>query len=291
MFRALTLLVPEDVADDVSALLIESGADGVEVEEPGARLMPGKEPPPAGTARLIGYFSPESNVAALGATVEDFLGHPVGIDERPIPDQDWNEVWKSHFSPLKVSDRLWICPSWRLGETPPEARTLVLDPGMAFGTGTHATTSLCLEGVDAFLAERPGASVLDVGTGSGILAIAAKLLGGGRVAATDNDPVAVQVASENAAINQVELDLSTRTLAETGAPFDLVVANIMANTLIELAPELARCVAAGGELLLSGVLDFQCEEVAAAYDAEGLVRRPFTGRGEWVLLHFTKAPA
>jgi ribosomal protein L11 methyltransferase len=288
MYRSITAYVPEEMADDLSALLFDYGAEGVEVEDSSVKLMPGKEPPPAGKARLIGYFSPEGADAALRAALTEAVGEEVELVEQELPDKDWNEVWKSHFAPIEVSPRLWVCPSWRLGETPPEAKVLVLDPGMAFGTGTHATTSLCLEAIDEFLARRPGASVLDVGTGSGILAIAAKLLGAGRVIGTDNDIVAVRVARENATLNKVEVDLSTVGLNAVKGPFQLVVANIMAQTLIDLAPSLAKQMEPGGELFLSGILDFQGDDVAEAFAENGLEGVSRREKGEWVLLHFKK---
>lgn len=289
MYRSLSFEVPEDFGDDVAALLIERGADGVEVEDSTVRLMPGRPPLTEGRARLIGYFSPESIDPTLAEDIGDFVGETVEIAEAPIPDRDWNEVWKSHFAPIEVSSRLWVCPSWRLGETPPEARVLVLDPGMAFGTGTHATTSLCMVALDELLAEKPGLDVLDVGTGSGILAIAAKLLGAGRVVGTDNDPIAIQVAEENAELNKVSPELSVGTLDGVGGPFPLVVANIMASTLTEIAEPLAAQVAPGGDLLLSGILDFQADDVEAVYVAQGLKAHARREQGEWVLIHLRRA--
>lgn len=286
MYRSVTVLVPEEAADDVAALLVERGADGVEVEDSTVRLMPGREPPPPGRARLIGYFSPENVDPSLGEAIGAFVGESISLEAQTLPSKDWNEVWKSHFAPIEISPRLWVCPSWRLGETPPGARTLVLDPGMAFGTGTHATTSLCLRALDHLLFRTPGLEVLDVGTGSGILAIAAKLLGAGRVVATDNDPVAVRVAEENAALNRVELELSTTGLDEVEGRFAVVVANIMAHTLIELAPLLLARLAPGGRLLLSGILLDQADEVAAAFAGRGAREEQRNEDGEWVLLSF-----
>ncbi len=288
MYRAVSLLVPQEMADDVAALLVEHGADGVEVEDASVMLMPGKVPPPAGEARLIAYCSPEALAPGVERALEEFVGARVPMDSQVLPDRDWNEVWKSHFAPVEVSERLWVCPSWRLGETPPEATVLVLDPGMAFGTGTHATTALCLREIDRRLANRPGLALLDVGTGSGILGIAARLLGAGRVVGVDSDPVAVRVARENAGRNDVELELSNSPLDRVAGPFPLVVANIMASTLVEMAPELSRQVAQGGELLLSGVLDFQVDEVERAFVARGLEPAGREAQGEWVLLAFAR---
>jgi ribosomal protein L11 methyltransferase len=168
---------------------------------------------------------------------------------------------------------------------------IVLDPGMAFGTGTHPTTSLCLAALSDLLAARPGARVLDVGTGSGLLAIAARKLGAGVVAGNDNDPVAVQVARENAALNGVALELNERDVGEQHGPFELVLANILANTLVALAPALAAQLAPGGVVLLSGILTPQEEEVRAAYLEAGLVPLPGGDRrdGEWSLLALTRA--
>lgn len=289
MYRSLTLLVPENFADDVASVLVLRGADGVEVEDSTVMLMPGKELPPAGQARLIGYFSPEGlDASLLAGVVEEIIGEPVDVHEEEIPARDWNEVWMSHFAPIEISSRLWVCPSWRLGETPENARTLVLDPGMAFGTGTHATTSLCLHALDELLLDEPDVQVLDVGTGSGILAIAAKLLGAGRVVGTDNDPVALQVARENADINHVEIELSDADPQKLAGPFPIVVANIMAHTLKELAPQLVAQVAPGGDLLLSGILLPQGDDVEEAFVAAGMEPKARREDGEWVLIHLVR---
>jgi ribosomal protein L11 methyltransferase len=161
---------------------------------------------------------------------------------------------------------------------------VVIDPGMAFGTGSHGTTALCLAALSDLLAGRPGATVLDVGTGSGLLAIAARKLGAARVAANDVDPKAVEVARENAAANGVELEIVEAPLPGIPGTFDVVVANILANTLVELAPELAAKLAPGGVLLLSGLLHPQEDEVRRAYVALGLAPLPGRREGEWSLV-------
>ena len=177
-------------------------------------------------------------------------------------------------------------PSWISEPPPPGAVEVVLDPGMAFGTGGHPTTSLCLAALSDLLAARPGASVLDVGTGSGILAIAARKLGAGRVAANDDDPKAVEVARENAAANGADVEIALAPARTIDGTFDLVVANILANTLVALAPELAGKLAPGGVVLLSGILAPQEDEVRRAYVACGL--SPLAGgdrrEGEWSLV-------
>jgi ribosomal protein L11 methyltransferase len=278
---SLTAEVSADRADDCTAWLFEQGAAGVEEREVGLAPMPGARQPGAGFVLLVAFFDDleAARVAAAGLEV------PAEVAE--IPDRDWGEEWKKGLGPITVG-RLFLRPSWVDAAPPPGAAEVVLDPGMAFGTGTHATTSLCLGAIDAFLAARPGASVLDVGTGSGLLAIAARKLGAGRVAANDNDPVAVAVAGENAERNGAALELTGEPPAAIPGRFDLVVANILANVLVELAPELAARMAPGGELVLAGILVPQEEEVRAPFVAQGLLPLAGERRGEWSMLRFRR---
>jgi ribosomal protein L11 methyltransferase len=278
---SLTAELPADEADACTALLFELGAAGVEEREAGLAPMPGERQPGAGRVLLIAFFADRDAARDAAAALD------VPADLAEIPDRDWGEEWKKGLGPISVG-RLFLRPSWIDAAPPPGAAEVVLDPGMAFGTGTHATTSLCLGAIDAFLARRPGASVLDVGTGSGLLAIAAAKLGAGRVAANDNDPVAVAVAAENAERNGVRLELTGAPPSAIAGTFDLVVANILANVLVELAPDLARRTAPGGEVVLAGVLVPQEEEVARAFLAQGLAGLPGERRGEWSLLRFRR---
>ncbi len=278
---SLTAELPAEEADDCTALLFEAGAAGVEEREPGLAPMPGDRQPAPGNVLLIAFF------ADAAAAREAAAGLAVSAELAEIPDRDWGEEWKKGLGPIAIG-RVFLRPSWVEAAAPPGAVEIVLDPGMAFGTGTHATTALCLAAIDDFLARRPGASVLDVGTGSGRLAIAARRLGAGRVAANDNDPVAVAVAAENAERNGVRLELTGDPPAAIPGAFDLVVANILANVLVELAPDLASRATAGGEVVLAGVLVPQEEAVAAAFVARGLERLPGERRGEWSLLRFRR---
>jgi ribosomal protein L11 methyltransferase len=274
---SLTLDVERARAEDVAAELFDLGASGVEVRDGEAVPMPGVALPGPGRAILVAFFTERA--------VADDAAATYGGDVASLPDEDWGETWKKGLGPLAVG-RAFVRPSWIDAPTPPGMAEIVLDPGMAFGTGTHPTTALCLAVLSDLLAARPGASVLDVGTGSGLLAIAARNLGAGRVAANDVDPVAVDVARENAERNGAALELTTAPLDAIAGPFDLVVANILANTLVELAPAIAARVAAGGRVLLAGILTPQEDEVRAAYVAAGL--RPVPGgdarEGEWSLL-------
>ncbi|HET7753987.1 MAG TPA: 50S ribosomal protein L11 methyltransferase [Anaeromyxobacteraceae bacterium] len=279
MSWSLTVEVPEGDAEEVSASLFEAGASGVEVRDSTTLPMPGQPAPAPGRALLVAWFAdePDANAArvAIGAG-----------DVAEVVEQDWSETWKAGLRAFTVGD-VFVRPSWIEGAAPPGAVEVVLDPGMAFGTGTHPTTSLCLAALGEVVRGRAGVRVLDVGTGSGLLAIAAARLGAARVVATDNDPVALDVAAENAARNRVALELSSEPPEVLRGEFDLVIANILANTLVELAPGIAARLAAGGTLLLSGILAGQEDEVRAAYLAEGLDRLEPDGdrsQGEWRLV-------
>jgi ribosomal protein L11 methyltransferase len=279
----VTLETERDAADDLAALLVDAGASGVEVRDGEAVPMPGARPPPAGRALLVAWF-PGRDGAAAAAEAH-------GGEVAEVADADWGEAWKKGLAPL-AAGRVWVRPSWIDAAPPPGLVEVVLDPGMAFGTGTHPTTSLCLAALSELVAARPGSDVLDVGTGSGLLAIAAARLGAGRVAANDVDPVALRVAAENAALNGVALELTGAPAAAIPGAFDVVVANILANTLVELAPALAARLAPGGVLLLAGILVPQEDEVRAAYRAEGLSPVPGGDRreGEWSLLALRRPP-
>jgi ribosomal protein L11 methyltransferase len=274
---SVTLDADAAAAEDLAAGLFDLGAAGVEIRDGEGTPMPGARLPEPGRALLVAFF--ESREAAEGALAR----HGGALDL--VADEDWGEGWKRHFAPLDVG-RVRVRPSWIDAPPPPGSVEVVLDPGMAFGTGSHATTSLCLAALSDLLALRPGASVLDVGTGSGILAIAARRLGARRVAANDDDPKAVEVATENARRNGADVEVVALPVGEVPGSFDVVVANILANTLVELAPAIASKLAPGGVVLLSGILAAQEDEVRRAYRALGLEPLPSGDRrdGEWSLL-------
>jgi ribosomal protein L11 methyltransferase len=197
---------------------------------------------------------------------------------------------------MKVGPRSWVHPPWEVPEHAPGDALVIIDPGMAFGTGSHPTTSLCLERVDELLAAMPGADVLDVGTGSGVIALLAARLGAGaRIAGTENDPVALQVAAENVERNGLPADRIAWLLKspdELPPPFDqpfpIVVANILLNTLTELAPQIARKVAPGGHLVLSGLLSPQAGLAEAAYEPLGLKPAGRRERDGWVRVEMVR---
>ena len=197
----------------------------------------------------------------------------------PVGDEDWVRLSQSQFEPIRISDRLWIVPSWWTAPDP-GAVNLVLDPGLAFGTGSHPTTRLCLQWLERTI--RSGERVLDYGCGSGILAVAALRLGAGEALGVDVDPLALVAARANAARNQVNARfIDTETAPEFQA--DLVAANILANPLILLAPLLAQYSRTGGRIALSGILEAQAEEVMAVY-APWFAMRVGGIDGGWALL-------
>jgi ribosomal protein L11 methyltransferase len=279
---SLSLDVPEPEAERVEALLWDAGATGLEIRDREAPPMPGVRGPSPGEAIVVAWF--ESRAPAEAA-LEDVMAWVPGVRAllEEAPETDWSTAWRARIRSTRVG-RLWVGPPW---ETAPAGTVSVtIEPKMAFGTGDHPTTALCLEAVDLFLRDHPDAGVLDVGTGSGVLAIAARKLGAGRVVGVDSDATSVALARENAALNQAaEVELSGKTLDQVSGTFDLVVANILANTLVELAPLIASKVA--GRLCLSGVLQHQRGEVESAYRAQGLLSEGFKIHGEWIRLDLT----
>lgn len=199
-----------------------------------------------------------------------------------LEDKDWEREWMKTYKPIRCADNLWICPSWC--EPPaPEAVNILLDPGLAFGTGTHPTTFMCLQ----WLAKQPlkAKSVLDYGCGSGILGIAALLLGASSAAGVDIDPQAVLASRENAKRNKIKPQGFPVCLPHNlqGQPADVVVANILAGPLVSLAPVIKPLIAPNGLLCLSGVLATQAEEVMQAYD-DTIGFNPIVTQGEWACI-------
>jgi ribosomal protein L11 methyltransferase len=283
-YVSVTVELEEQDAELAAFALHEAGATGLEVRDREAPPMPGVRGPDPGEAILVAFFDTgEQARAARDEVQEQFPRARVVVDE--VAAKDWSEAWKERIRSVEVG-RLWVGPPWELERAPAPRTKIAIEPKMAFGTGDHPTTMLCLEAVDLYLRDHPGASVLDVGTGSGVLAIAARKLGAGRVVGVDSDAHSVELARENAALNQAaDVDLSGRTLDQVSGSFDLVVANILANTLVELAPLIAPKVA--GRLCLSGVLHHQRGEVEAAYRARGLLSEGDKLHGEWIRLDLT----
>ena len=230
---------------------------------------------------LLALFEADVDPAPLLAHLELLTGAalPEHQIER-IEDQDWERSWMDNFQPMRFGRRLWIVPSWH--EAPqPEAVNLLLDPGLAFGTGTHPTTALCLEWLDG--QDLAGCTVLDFGCGSGILAIAALLLGAERAIGTDIDPQALEASRDNAGRNGIAPERFPLYLPEQlpQQQADVVVANILAGPLVQLAPRITSLVKPGGRLALSGILAEQAEEVRTAY-ADAFELEPTAEKDGWV---------
>ncbi len=207
------------------------------------------------------------------------------LETRNVADEDWAENWKQYFKPFRVGKRLVVKPSWETYEAAPGDLVVEIDPGMAFGTGTHETTALCMELLEKYL--DPGMRVMDVGTGSGILAVAAARLGAKDVLAVDIDPDAVKVAAENVRLNAVEgrVRVAQGDLVNGEViPCDLAVANIVADAIILLCKPLTRHLTAGGPLICSGIIREREADVLAAAEAAGYAVTERRAKGEWVAL-------
>lgn len=296
----LAVEVDLEAVEAVSEILARVAPAGTSVE-PGFELVDeglGARVDPLRPAIVRAYVPADDSAAAerSAAAVDRDLDHLRAFELRPIgplrtrlvDEADWAEAWKDHFPVMRVGRRLVIKPSWRRHRTVGDELVLALDPGMAFGTGLHPTTRLCLEGLEA-LADRgglSGATVLDVGCGSGILAIAAARLGAAKVLGLDTDPIAVDATVANVRRN----GLARRIRARQGSvpsgepPVDVILANLIASVLISLAADLARALRPGGTLLASGIFADREPPVVAALGAAGLA---VTGRwteDDWVAI-------
>lgn len=284
---SLTVDVPEPKSELAQSVMYDFGVAGLEVRDWGQNVMPQVRAPEQGASIIIGYFEARAQAVKAKKELQKRIAEArTSLDE--VVERDWSLEWKKQIKSVTVG-RLWVGPPWERDSAPADKVCLFIEPKMAFGTGDHPTTMLCLAAVDEVLAKRPGASVLDVGTGTGVLAMAAKKLGASRTVGTDNDPVAVELALECAKENAIDdIELSTKSLEAVAGRFDLVVANILANTLIELAPQLAA--KTGRRLVLAGVLVPQAKEVTSAFVEAGLTHLGDTVQGEWIRLDFD-APA
>jgi ribosomal protein L11 methyltransferase len=285
-------------AEILSDALMDAGALSVSVEDADVGTdseqplfgEPGMEPEQAAWehSRVIALAPSDADHAAIVASALNSSGLDAHSPEmpyalRPLAEQDWVRLTQSQFEPIHIGKNIWVVPSWH-DKPDPDALVLELDPGLAFGTGSHPTTRLCMEWLEAHAPT--GRSVLDYGCGSGILALVAKKLGAAQVVGIDIDPQAIESARYNSERNHCEIDyyLPEQFSDSThDASFDIVVANILSSPLKLMAPMLSGRVAPGGALLLSGVLERQAHEVAAAY-APFINLTVWAERDGWVAL-------
>ncbi|MCX2803029.1 50S ribosomal protein L11 methyltransferase [Microbulbifer thermotolerans] len=277
-------------AEKIEEALLFAGAVSVTLQDNADQpiLEPGLgEVPLWDHTRVTGLFDAEVDTAVTEAKAAAYLCELLpNARWEQLEDKDWEREWMSHYKPIRCGDKLWICPSWC--EPPePEAVNLLLDPGLAFGTGTHPTTFLCLQWLGQ--ENLTGKNVIDFGCGSGILGIGAILLGAARASGTDIDPQALIASRDNAERNGIDPAHFPVYLPEQlpREKADIVLANILAGPLVELAPQLSELTRIGGRICLSGILSSQADQVKAAYrewidfDADGL-------HEDWVRLSGTR---
>ena len=293
-WKNLILCVPRDRVEAAEQMLMAAGALSVSLGDAGD--SPVLEPGPGETPlwpenTLSALFEASTPLDALIPALERSLSLRTPARVETLPDQDWERAWMSAFRPMRFGDKLWICPSWE-PVPDPRAVNLLLDPGLAFGTGTHPTTALCLEWLDAHPPQ--GAEVIDYGCGSGILGLAALKLGARHAWAVDIDPQALTATRDNAARNAIPAGALDAIFTQDLPPLaaDLIMANILAGPLLELAPRLCRLLKPGGRLVLSGILAEQVEAVRAAYASCIAKWEPLAVRDGWARLGgwHTEAP-
>ncbi|QDX31666.1 50S ribosomal protein L11 methyltransferase [Dickeya poaceiphila] len=280
-------------AEQLGDALSESGAVSVTFQD--THDTPVFEPLPGetrlwGDTDVIGLYDAETDMVEVVAMLEHepLLGTGFQHKIEQLEDKDWEREWMENFHPMQFGNRLWICPSWR--DVPdPNAVNVMLDPGLAFGTGTHPTTSLCLQWLDGL--NLNGKTVIDFGCGSGILAIAALKLGAAHAIGIDIDPQAIQASRDNAQRNGVSerLELFLPKDQPKDLSADVVVANILAGPLRELAPLISVLPKAGGHLGLSGILASQAQSVAQAYEAQFQLD-PVAEKEEWCRITGIRKP-
>jgi ribosomal protein L11 methyltransferase len=279
LWRLVKVSLSCHAQETASSLLFDMGTTGIVIldERPGQ-------------VELGAYFDSQAAPSGLLASIERELKRACGCDVHSIEiddiaDSDWMQKWKEGYEPVEVGKRLIVAPSWKLPASSAGRKLIQIDPGMAFGTGAHATTRLCLEALEKYWR---GGALLDVGAGTGILAIAAALLSpGSTVVAIDVDPIAVEIASENAALNGVGESVSVRQATPgdlSGSYFDVIVANLTAETIIKHASRLAGCLKKPGTVILSGILEEFAADVQSCISEQQLSIVDFRQAGEWVAL-------
>lgn len=295
--------VPAELADVMAEYLSALSGNGVCIENLSVDAFSPSEIPLSQRMTIKAYLPADVDPTHKMAELEAYL---LVLAERrpgfvlssptitPVRSEDWSTSWKVHFKPLRVGARLLIVPTWEDAASQPGDLVMRIDPGMAFGTGGHETTRLCLELLEKTMdadGQAVAPSLLDLGTGSGILAMAASLLGAGRILALDIDPEAVIVARENLALNDLadKVDCGTSPLESLDERFDIILANILAEELVRLAPDLAARLNPGGSLILSGILAEKEDFVRLGFAGQPLRYVETNKAGEWVAMLYQGA--
>ena len=292
-YTEFAVWAPVDLAETVAWHVQEWGGQGVVVSE-----LPAEGPQPSEVAvKLYRPGTPEDAAAfvaelegRLAAVQAHFPGTALRVTTRLVPSEDWEHSWKRYWHALEIGERLVIKPSWEAWTGDPDKLVIALDPAQAFGTGTHPTTQLCLRALEDAVPNYDAPRVLDVGTGSGILAIAAAMLGARHVDACDTDPVAVEATIENATRNGVagQIAVTVGAIDVLEGQAEVVVANILAEVIAPIAPELAARTKPGGMVIASGIIRARQAMVEEAFEAAGLVVLRIEHQGEWVLVEARK---
>ncbi|CAM3438059.1 50S ribosomal protein L11 methyltransferase [Marinicrinis lubricantis] len=316
-WHEITIHTTEEATEAISHYMHELGAGGVSIEESGSLNRPRDtslgqwyELPlndiPEGEAVMKGYFSDLEDIDSIVKQISKFVGSLMefGLDAgkaeisvREVDEEDWATAWKQYYKPVKISERITVKPTWEPYESAADELVIELDPGMAFGTGTHATTSLCLRTLEKVI--KPGDHVIDVGTGSGILAIGAAKLGAERVLAIDLDPVAVSSSEENVKLNGLEGRITVRESdllqvfhdhreksLDLGVklPVKVVVANILAEIILLFIDDVYQVLEQEGTYVVSGVITSKEDAVAEALEKAGFRVEYREREDDWVVL-------
>ncbi len=293
--------VDGEAAEAVAEVLQRYGHQGVAIEQGGFFIETWEdEVPPAESLIVRAYIPDDDRAADAKVQLEEALYQLGRLYPMPVPrytlidEEDWAEAWKVHYHPLRIGRHIFIRPLWIEDFGQPGDVVISLDPGMAFGTGTHPSTQLVLEAAEDLLETRPGVTVLDLGCGSGILSIGAAKLGAAHVAALDTDTIAVTSTRSNAEANGVLQQITVQegsldSLLQTGAQFDVALVNILAKVIIMMCGQgLGRVVKPGGVAVFGGIIETQADEVEAALRATGL--SPYKRRlsTDWVVIEATR---
>lgn len=289
-WNEVELLVSPTATDLVALLVYECGSNGSVIDD--------QQPDPEGRVRITAYFplTQEGSVETIREKMSalESRGADLGnwqVIEKKVDDEDWLFAWQDHFHPKKISRRFWAEPAWEKASTGEGEDVLTIDPGLAFGSGFHDTTCLCVQYLEDTV--KPGDTVFDIGTGTGILAIAAAKLGAAHVTAVDFDSAAVAQARVNAALNDVEDRLSIAdsdllAAIPEGRKADVIVANLVTNAVLALLPTAAAYIKDGGTLIVSGIIDERIDDVRRAADEAGFIWADEQLRNGWYAVKLTR---